>query len=259
MSDLPGVLESKRSSLVVAAAQPPSAPHDLAANCRAHAAAIMSANARLVVFPELSLTGYELDAMPVHITDDAFAPIVDACAAAGAVALVGAPILSNRGHHRHIATLQVSATGVEVAYRKTWLSTEECTRFSPGSGAVMIEIDGWRIGLGICKDTGSSQHTAQIAALGVDIYAAGMVNTPPELALQDERGVAIARQSGAFVIFSSFAGPTGEGYTMTAGSSTIWAPTGEMIARAGVEPGSIARASISLNTIRATQSSDKRM
>ena len=248
MSDLPGVLESKRSSLIVAAVQPSCTPRDLAANCRAHAAAIKSANARLVVFPELSLTGYELDALPVDITDDAFGPIVKACAAAGTVALVGAPILSDRGHQRHIATLFVSGAGVEVAYRKTWLSIEECTRFSPGSGAVMVEIDGWRIGLGICKDTGSFQHTAQIAALGVDIYAAGMVNAPSELALQDERGMAIARHCGAFVIFSSFAGPTGEGYTMSAGSSTIWAPTGEMIARAGVEPGSIARASISLNT-----------
>jgi predicted amidohydrolase len=240
-----------RSPLIVAAAQPPCTPCDLAANGRAHAAAIKSADARLVVFPELSLTGYELDASPVRNTDEAFAPIVDACGAAGSDALVGAPVSDEQGR-RHIAALRVSAAGVEVAYNKTWLSTEESTRFSPGSCAVAVDIDGWRIGLGICKDTGTPEHRAQIAALGVDIYAAGLVHAPSELPVQDERGASIARQCGAYVIFASFAGPTGEGYGMTAGSSTIWSPAGEILARAGVEPGGVARASISPSGLRAT-------
>ena len=238
-----GKLGGVDSSLTVAAVQAPCTPRDLVANGRSHASAIKAAGVRLVVFPELSLTGYELDASPLVTSDEVFAPIVDACRAAGSVALVGAPMASEGGH-RYIATLLISAAGVEVAYRKVWLGTEEATRFSPGGGVAAVNVDGWRIGLGICKDTGNTEHVAQMADLGVDVYAAGLVHKCSELSVQDERGESIARRCGAFVIFASFAGATGEGYDLTAGSSTIWSPTGEELARAGAEPGGVARASL---------------
>jgi predicted amidohydrolase len=47
---------------VAVAAQPPCVPYDVEANAATHAAAIRAARARVVVFPELSLTGYQLDA-----------------------------------------------------------------------------------------------------------------------------------------------------------------------------------------------------
>ena len=59
-----------REPLMVAVAQPPCVAHDVAANARAHASAIRAAGARVVLFPELSLTGYELDADPVVPGDE---------------------------------------------------------------------------------------------------------------------------------------------------------------------------------------------
>src|SRR6202012_5795918 len=81
--------------LIVAVAPPPGVAHDVAANARAHAAAIRRAGARVVVFPELSLTGYELDAAPVDPADPRLTPIIRACADTGATALLGAPITDN--------------------------------------------------------------------------------------------------------------------------------------------------------------------
>jgi predicted amidohydrolase len=75
--------------LKVAAVQPACAAHDVAANAATHARTVRSAGARVVVFPELSLTGYELDAQAVALDDIALAPLVEACAATGALALVG--------------------------------------------------------------------------------------------------------------------------------------------------------------------------
>ncbi len=66
--------------LSVAVAQPPCAPYDVAANARAHAAAVRRAGARVVVFLELSLTGYELDAAPVDPADERLVPLTGACA-----------------------------------------------------------------------------------------------------------------------------------------------------------------------------------
>jgi predicted amidohydrolase len=50
--------------LSVAAAQPRCAANNVRSNARAHAELIRAARARIVVFPELSLTGYQLDADP---------------------------------------------------------------------------------------------------------------------------------------------------------------------------------------------------
>ena len=51
-----------RRALAVAVAQPPCHAGDVAANAAAHADVVWRAAARVVVFPELSITGYELDA-----------------------------------------------------------------------------------------------------------------------------------------------------------------------------------------------------
>jgi hypothetical protein len=51
-----------------------SVPRDTAANAAAHAAAIRDADARLVVFPELSLTGCELDMPPIDLNHDVLLP-----------------------------------------------------------------------------------------------------------------------------------------------------------------------------------------
>jgi len=58
-----------REPLRVAAVQPACAARDVAGNAEVHAAAIRAAEAQVVVFPELSLTGYELDASPVAPDD----------------------------------------------------------------------------------------------------------------------------------------------------------------------------------------------
>ena len=230
-----------REPLTIAAAQPACTAKDVERNALEHADTIRAANARVVVFPELSLTGYELDADPV--APNALGAIVDACAETGTVALVGAPVAGGHGEI-WIGTFRVTAAGAEVVYGKSYLGGDEPARFTPGSGPVAIEIDGWRIGLGICKDTGVDRHVAETAALDVDLYLAGLVHLPEELDEQERRGIEIARRCGSYVVFASFAGPTGGGYERTAGVSTIWARDGTPLARAGSEPGGVARATL---------------
>ncbi len=230
-------------ALTVAAAQPRCVPKDVGCNALEHAAHVLRADARLVVFPELSLTGYELDADPVSPGDPALAPLVAACTETESVALVGAPIVVGAGSV-HIAMLRVHGGGADVAYLKTYLGGEEGTRFSPGDGAVALDIDGWRVGLGICKDTGVQQHIADTARLNIDLYAAGLVHLPEELEVQEARAARIARACRSFVAFASFAGPTGGGFDRTAGVSSLWSADGTAIARAGAEPGEIVRAAL---------------
>jgi predicted amidohydrolase len=232
-----------REPLIVAVAQPRCVACDVAANAEAHGAAVREADARVVVFPELSLTGYELDAPAVAVEDARLAPIVEACAETGSVALVGAPVQGEAG--RHIAMLAVDGTGLTVAYRKLWLGTAESARFTPGDKPAVLEVDGWRLGLAICKDTGVPQHAADTAALGMDAYLAGTAKSPDEAALQAERAARVATDHGVWVAVASFAGSTGGGYAPAAGHSAIWSPAGTVAAQTGPEPGAIARAALS--------------
>ena len=237
--------------LIVAVAQPPGVAHDVAANARAHAAAIRRAGARVVVFPELSLTGYELDAAPVDPADPRLAPITAACAGTGTVALAGAPVAGGVGAaggpaDTYIAVLAFDGTQVTVAYRKMWLGDEEAVRFRPGREPGRITVDGWRLGLAVCKDTGVAQHAADTAALGVDAYLAGTVKHAGEAELQHERARAIAAGHRLWVAVASFAGPTGGGYDQTAGRSGIWAPDGTLVTGTGPRPGDVMSAAFEI-------------
>jgi predicted amidohydrolase len=224
-----------RQPLTIAVAQPHIVSHDVTANVATHAAVVRAAGARVVVFPELSLTGYELEASTMDVSDPRLAPLVEACASRGALALVGAPI-----EGPHIAMLAVDGGGVTVAYRKINVAGAEPARFVPGAKPVVYEVDGWRLGLAICKDTGVPQHAADTAALGIDAYVAGVAEDRPDVLMQ--RAHRTATTHGVWVAVASFAGPTGGGFATTAGRSLVLSPSGEVVAQASEAPGDLARA-----------------
>ena len=233
-----------REPLTVAVTQPPCVSYDVAANVLTAAATVRSAGARVVVFPELFLTGYELDAPALDVDDPRLAPIVEACAEAGSLALVGAPVHGDAGES-HIAMLATDDNRAAVAYRKMWLGAAESNRFTPGDTPGVLEVDGWRLGLAICKDTAISQHARDTAALGIDAYLAGTLKSAEEAPLQDERARRVASDHSVWVAVASFAGSTGGGLAQAAGRSAIWASDGVVIAQTGPEPGAIARATLS--------------
>jgi predicted amidohydrolase len=233
-----------RRPLIVAVAQPGCVPADLAGNVGRHAALVRRAGARVVVFPELSLTGYELaDAAVVDPADPRLAELQKACAETSSVALAGAPVAGPAGRP-NIAMLAIDRAGVRVAYRKQWLSDEEAKRFDAGAEPARLEIDGWRLGLAICKDTATSRHQLDTASLGIDAYVAGLVMLPEERGEQARRGQAIATELNVFVAFASFAGPTGSGYPQTAGQSALWDRPGKLLAQVGPDPDQLATAEL---------------
>jgi predicted amidohydrolase len=232
-----------RAPLTIAVAQPRCDPYDVAANAEAHAATVRSAGARVVVFPELSLTGYELDAPAINADDPRLLPLREACAKTGSLALAGAPVQGEEGHV-YLGMLAVERGGAFVAYRKMWLGGAEPGRFTPGERPAVLEVDGWRLGLAICKDTGIPQHAADTAALGIDVYVAAVLEHREDAAIPEERARRIATTHRVWVAVASFAGSTGGGYSDAAGGSGIWSPDGVLVARAGSETADFARANL---------------
>jgi predicted amidohydrolase len=140
--------------------------------------------------------------------------------------------------------LAIDGRVARVAYRKMWLGGAEPGRFSPGSEPAVVEVDGWRLGLAICKDTGVPQHASDAAALGIDAYVAGVLESADDAAVLDERARRVAADHGVWVVLASFAGSTGGGFAEAAGRSGIWRADGVVVARAGPEPGAVARATL---------------
>lgn len=231
-------------TLTVAVAQPVTVARDLAANVDAHTHAVRAAaaaGARLLVLPEMSLTGYELDAAPVAPTDPLLDPLVAACRSTGVRALAGAPVREDG--QEHLAVLLVDDDGARVAYRKSFLAEQEAQRFRPGDGARVVDVDGWVVGLAICKDTGEQRHTERLARTGVDLYAAGVVDAPEEEPVRLTRTLAVAAALGAPVAVASAAGPA-TSYPRTRGGSAVHAADGRLLARAGDAPGELVSATL---------------
>ena len=209
--------------LKVGVAQPVSALGNVDANVAQHAAVVTDLDARVVVFPEMSLTGYSMDAHPIDTTDVRLAPIIDACRTSNAIVLAGAPTLGDDGHRR-ISMLRIDGTGASIVYSKMYLGGEEPQHYRPGSSPAVLDVDGWRLGLAICKDNGTPEHVAATLSHGIDAYVAGVCETEADRDVQPERARKVIDQHRVWVAYASFAGPTGGGFDSTAGRSTVRRP-----------------------------------
>lgn len=220
----------------IAVAQPPTTPYDVAANSARHAELVRQAAADVVVFPELSLTGYHFDADPLNTNERKLDPLVRACTESGSLAFAGAPVTIDG--EKFIAMLAIS-TEVSVAYCKMYLGSDEETHFGPGAEPAVIEHQGARLGLAICKDTGIDAHADATCAKGIDIYVAGVLEHHADVQVIDDRARRIATKHAVWVATASFADATGEGYDLAAGQSGIWRPDGTVAAQAGRKPGEV--------------------
>ncbi|MFD4531312.1 carbon-nitrogen hydrolase family protein [Kitasatospora sp. NPDC058397] len=236
------------ATVTVAVAQPACAdagrPDTVAVNVERHAQTVREAAARLVVFPELSLTGYDLAAPALGPADPRLAPLVAACAATGTTALVGAPVTEPDGGES-IATLAVTGEGAAVVCRKTRLHGAEHDRFTPGHGPAVLELDGLRFGLAICADAADPAHAEETAALGIDAYVASTLYGagPAQAARRDGHLRDRAATHGVWAVLATSAGASGE-QPQTSGGSGFWAPGGALVAQAGTAPGELVRAEL---------------
>jgi predicted amidohydrolase len=138
--------------------------------------------------------------------------------------------------------LRVDGAGISVAYDKMWLGGPEAEHFSPGRRPAVIDVDGCRLGLAICKDTGVSTHASVVASRGIDVYVAGVCETEDDRDVQPQRARRVIADLGVWVAVAGFAGPTGGGFDSTAGRSSIWRPDGRLAASLDSRPGQVARA-----------------
>jgi predicted amidohydrolase len=233
---------------VLAVAQTVPVAGDVAANLEAHVALVERAareGAQVLVFPELSLTGYEL-ARAAELAFTLDDPRLDGLAELARrhelSLIVGAPL--RRAGRLHIAAVVLEASGTRRAYTKQHLGAfpeaaredgrlppAEATVFDPGALDPRLDIGGRSAAIAICADANRPTHAARAADTGATIYLASSFVIPSELARATANLADRAARHRMAVGFANFGGPSGG--LAAAGRSSLWAEDGALVGQLG--------------------------
>ncbi|HEX8613428.1 MAG TPA: carbon-nitrogen hydrolase family protein [Telluria sp.] len=224
------------AGLRYAAAQYAARSLDIAANVAHHLAFIDAAGeagVQLLVFPELSLCGYELAGMAacaIKADDAVLAPLRERAASANMTIVVGAP-LANADALPGIGAITFHPDGRSSVYRKHFLHASEEQYVTAGSAISQVhDVRGVKVALAICADTGQQQHAHAAAVAGAELYAAGSLISLGGYQNDSAQLAGYAELFGMDVLMANHAHASG-GFE-SAGRSAIWARGGALVVAA---------------------------
>jgi predicted amidohydrolase len=224
-------------SLRIAAAQSSSVAGDVAANVNIHARFIVAAHQAqvdLLVFPELSLSGYELPLLRdclLQAHDSRLAPIRDLVRATQMTVVVGAPLDGGVGAQPAIAAITFLPDGSTSVYCKQYLHPGEEQYAAAGkTGSQRHGIGDQSFALAICADTAHEQHARAAAATGASLYLASVLVSQGGYPADSAQLQRYASTLDIGVLMANHGGPSG-GYAC-AGQSAFWAPGGQPVVAA---------------------------
>ncbi|QHG24229.1 carbon-nitrogen hydrolase family protein [Pseudomonas sp. DTU12.1] len=224
------------TTLTLASAQTCAIAGDLSGNIQRHLAFMVAAaeqGVQLLVFAELSLTGYEpaLAAGLAIAPDNAvLAPLRDLARELHMTVVVGMPIRVPSSSGVLIGALVLAADGSMAVYSKQHLHPGEEAIFAAGSGGEALAWGEDRIALAVCADFSHFSHPHDAAKLGATVYAAGVLISEGGYAADSALLQGYAAEHSMVVLMANHGGPSG-GWAC-AGRSAIWGPDGELIAAA---------------------------
>ncbi|WP_188276104.1 carbon-nitrogen hydrolase family protein [Streptomyces sp. CBMA152] len=227
--------------LRIAAAQAHVVAGDVGANAATAARLVRAAGAggaQVVVLAEKFLSGYEpelIRAEPERCAvngagDPRLGVIVDACRESGVVAVVGAAVYD--GGELYVSALVIDGSGVRARYDKQTLFKSEQAVYRHGRAGCTLEVGEWRLGLGICYDSGFPEHARAAALDGCHAYVVGALFSVGN-GYHESRIWFPARafDNTVYAVLANHIGRTGD--WTTCGSSAVWGPDGRVVTEAG--------------------------
>ncbi len=233
-------------AMIVAATQFAPVAGDIDANVRTIAGLIRAAaadGARLVVFAELAVTGYEptliRDIPGLVLTEDdaRLEPVREACRAVSAAAVVNGPVYTAEGRPTVTSLVIGPDGGLLARYDKQHLYGIEQEVFAAGGRDGRFELEGTRFALATCYDNRFPELAERAAADGCTVYLASSVLSADNDSFEKVYPVR-AREFGLHVVLGNVLGNNEDG--VGCGAAGAWGPDGERIADAGTEvPGHV--------------------
>ncbi|MDQ7000880.1 MAG: NAD+ synthase [Mariprofundus sp.] len=192
----------------------------------------------LVVFPELTITGYppeDLLKRPVFM--DAVEMAVEAVVAASrnTCLVFGAP--RRDGDVLRNSVILARCGKVTGVYDKQFLPNygvfDERRYFEPGSGDVCVfDVNGWKVGVGVCEDLWHDELAASQANLACDVWL-NLNASPFHVGKQSEREALVQRRARQFSAPLVYVNPVGgQDEIVFDGGSLVADGTGNLLLRA---------------------------
>jgi predicted amidohydrolase len=233
-----------RGTPSIAAAQTIPKRGDVDANLQGHLQLVHVAaveRAQVLVFPELSLTGYELDLandLAFSETDPRLDPLVELASAYLMTLIVGAPV--RIGSLLHIGAFILSPDRSVGLYTKQYLGAfpadaspdgivppPEPAIFRPGDRNPLVRFDGNTGAVAVCADVNRPSHPREAAARGARFYLASVFSIPSDLEKETVNLRSYAVQHSMTVVLANYGGPSGG--LPSGGRSSIWSEKGELL------------------------------
>ena len=182
----------------------------------------------LIIFPELSLTGYEpeLAAELATTPDDSRFDVFQAQSDAHRITIgVGVPIRSEKGIW--ISLLIFQPHQPRHLYSKKYLHADEEPFFVSGQSTLRFLGEKANVALAICYELSVSEHSENAFQNGAAIYIASVAKSATGMEKASETLAKIARNYAMTVLVSNSVGHCDN--FESAGRSAIWNTKGELI------------------------------
>lgn len=215
----------------ICAAQLRSVPGDIEANLDKHDALIdlaLSHQAEMIIFPELSLTGYEpalAKALATSADDPRLQPFQTISNKSKIVIGVGLP--TKRETHACISMILFQPNQKRKTYSKKYLHEDEEPYFVSGDNFPTLKIGETTIGLAICYELSVPQHAEAAYQHGAQLYAASVAKHARGMTQAGERLAKIARGYGIPTLIANSLGPSDN--FVGSGQSAAWNSAGERL------------------------------
>ncbi len=193
----------------------------------------VSHRADTVIFPELSLTGYEPElakALAVEPQDRRLDVLQRICDNSGVTVGVGVPTRSSKG--TFISMVILGPEQSRHAYSKRYLHADEEKFFAVGEGMPRLAYgDGSVLALAICFELSVVEHAEEASAAGATIYLASVAKpSSPRAGGLDKacsRLSEIAKSYSMAVLMANSVGRSGR--MQCGGRSSVWDNAGTLL------------------------------
>ena len=221
--------------MIFAAAQIRSAPGDVPTNIDLHLAAIELAahnGAGMIVFPELSLTGYEptlADQLAFELVDDRLQIFRDL--SESLLIAIGIGLPTKTDDKPRISHAFFRPNSEDVLYSKQHLHEDELPFFEAGDEQACLKTESDTVVPAICYEALVPQHAAYAAELGATAYIACVAKPGRGTAHAHGYLPGAARRHQFGVVLCNAVGRSDD--FVSAGSSAAWNRKGQRLACAG--------------------------
>jgi predicted amidohydrolase len=187
-------------------------------------------NAQLVIFPEMSLTGYMREnAMSFALTpDDArLFSLKESAINKRMYIIAGAPV--RIGEQLYIGSFIFQPDGVISVYTKQYLHPgEEIAYCSTFENNPVITIEQVQFSLAICADIDHPVHAENAAAIGSKVYMPSIFFSQRGIPDAYQKLGDYSKRYSINILMSNFCGECWN--TLSGGKSAFWTDKGELVA-----------------------------